>query len=467
MWIQHDSTITTEYDLNGGSLINYSLDSYGARLNPLPVKTETLGSDNQKIEIFMKYPNHYGTSPYTDMTTARILSQVVEKKVKRNEAQISLEMKNYNIWYPGTSSTALVIEPQTLETQKSSGSTQESRIHYHAYDSSGNILELSKENGTRISYIWNYSRTLPVAEIKNASITQDAIAYTSFETSDKGYWTFSGSTSADNSCPTGGYVYSLGGGNITRSVNSSKTYIVTYWLKNSSGSASVSGTAVSGFPKTYWTNNGWTLYEHRVTGTSTVTVSGSGTVDELRLYPLGAYMSTMTYLPGAGISSSSSVNNTITRYEYDHFNRLKVVRDGNRNILKLYDYAFKQSFTACSNTTANWTATGIERCIQTGANNNYNGQKEKQEKDINNCSSTYLQTRWVSTTPTGCSVTSCSGEGYRIPTGGSSCIAGQLVYNYYTLIDGVWHCSYYYNWPEDGYRSQDYFATGAGPCFLD
>jgi len=468
MWIQHDSTITSEYDLNGGSLITYSVDSYGARINTLPVKTETLGSDNQKIEVFMKYPNHYGTSPYTDMTTARMLSSVVEKKVIRNTAQISLEMKNYYIWYPGTSNTALIIEPQTLQTQKSSSSTQESRIHYHAYDSSGNILELSKENGTRISYIWNYLRTLPVAEIKNGSITQDAIAYSSFETSDKGYWTFSGATSSDNSCPTGAYVYSLGGGNVTKSVNSAKTYIITYWLKNSSGSVSVSGTAISGFPKTYWTNNGWTLYEHRVTGTSTVTISGSGTIDELRLYPLGAYMSTMTYSPGAGISSASSINNTLTRYEYDHFNRLKAIRDGNRNILKMYDYAFKQSFTACSNTTANWTATGIERCVQTGPNNNYNGQKEKQEKDLNNCSSTYLQTRWVSITPTGCSTTSCSGEGFRIPTGGSSCIAGQKIFIYQTYLGGGnWECKYYYYWTEDGYRSQDYISTNISVCEVD
>jgi len=466
-WIQHDSTITKEYDLNGNSLTTYSVDSFGVRLNPLPVKTETMGSDGEKFGVYMKYANHYpSTSPQTTMTSARMLDRVIEKKVLKNGVQISLEKNNFYTWYPGTSNTSLVIEPQTIQTQKSVGS-DDTRIRYHAYDSSGNILELSKENGTRVSYIWGYSKTLPIAEIKNASVTTQAIAYTSFETNDKGYWTYSGSTSTDLSCPMGRYVYSLASGNIIRTVSSGTSYIVSYWLKNSSGTASVGGTAVSGYPKTHWTNNGWTLYEHRVTGTTTVTVSGSGTIDELRLYPVGAYMSTLNYMQGAGISSSSSVNNTLTRYEYDHFNRLKAVRDGNRNILKLYDYAFKQSMSTCSNTTANWVATGVERCVQTGPNNNYNGQKERLEKDLNNCSPTYLQTRWVSITPTGCSATSCSGQGYRIPTGGSSCVAGQFIYNYYTYTGGVWQCSYYYYWPEDGYRSQDYFATGAGPCFLD
>ncbi len=468
-WIQKDSTITTEYDYSGNSLVSYSVDSFGTKENTLPVRTETIASDGQKVSVYMKYPNHYPSSaPYTDMVNANILTPVIEKTLIKNSQQLIVEKNNYNKWYPGTGNTALIIEPQTVQTTKGAGSA-ETRIRYHSYDSSGNILEVSKENGSRISYIWDYNKSYPVAEIKNGSITQDSIAYTSFETSSKGNWTYSGATSADNSAPTGSYVYSLGAGSLSRPVNSSKSYIVTYWLKNGSGSAAVSGSALSGFPKTHSAKNGWTLYEHRVGSASTITVSGTGTIDEVRLYPVGAFMTTYSYIPNVGISSSSSANNVLSRYEYDHFNRLLRIRDGDRNILKQNEYAFKQSFTPCSTTTANWSVTGTTRCVQSGANNNYTGVKEREEKDLNNCSPTYLQTRWVTTTPSSpCAQTYCSGEGYRIPTGGNTCTAGQKIFIYQTYLGGgLWECKYYYYWSQDGYRSQDYISTNLSVCEVD
>lgn len=53
-----------------------------------------------------------------------------------------------------------------------------------------------------------------------------------------------------------------------------------------------------------------------------------------------AYITTYTYKPLVGISSSTDENGKTTFYEYDTFNRLKSIKDHSGNILKEYNYNF-------------------------------------------------------------------------------------------------------------------------------
>jgi YD repeat-containing protein len=53
-------------------------------------------------------------------------------------------------------------------------------------------------------------------------------------------------------------------------------------------------------------------------------------------------ISTYTYDPVFGMTSTTDANNETTYYEYDSLGRLKLVRDNNYNILKKYEYNFKQ-----------------------------------------------------------------------------------------------------------------------------
>uniref|UniRef100_UPI00404A79BE hypothetical protein n=1 Tax=Gelidibacter sp. TaxID=2018083 RepID=UPI00404A79BE len=48
----------------------------------------------------------------------------------------------------------------------------EDRIQFYKYDIYGNPLDVSKTNGTRISYIWGYNNTYPVAKIENATYSE-------------------------------------------------------------------------------------------------------------------------------------------------------------------------------------------------------------------------------------------------------------------------------------------------------
>jgi YD repeat-containing protein len=148
------------------------------------------------------------------------------------------------------------------------------------------------------------------------------------------------------SAPTGKRAYHLPSGTITRSgLYAPTTYIVSYW--NNIGSAySISGTV--GGVKTGRTQNGWTYYEHKIQGQSAVSISGAGQVDELRLYPEKAQMTTMTYEPLIGVSSICDVNSKILYYEYDELGRLILIRDQDRNIVKKVCYNYWQQAENCN-----------------------------------------------------------------------------------------------------------------------
>jgi len=92
----------------------------------------------------------------------------------------------------------------------------------------------------------------------------------------------------------------------------------------------------------YTNAQGWRLYQHQITGATALTVAGSGLIDELRLYPKGALMSTVSYKQGIGKVAECDANNRILYYEYDALGRLKTTRDQNRNIIKTYEYNYKQ-----------------------------------------------------------------------------------------------------------------------------
>lgn len=75
-------------------------------------------------------------------------------------------------------------------------------LNFNHYTSKGFVSEQAAKNNIISSYIWNYNKQFPIAQVTNA--TQDKIAYTSFETTDLGGWTMnSGSITTDNAGITG------------------------------------------------------------------------------------------------------------------------------------------------------------------------------------------------------------------------------------------------------------------------
>lgn len=71
------------------------------------------------------------------------------------------------------------------------------------------------------------------------------------------------------------------------------------------------------------------------------TMQSANAYDDIRIYPVDAEMTTYTYEPLIGITSSIDPKGETTYYEYDSFQRLMNVRDKDQNIIKHIDYHYQ------------------------------------------------------------------------------------------------------------------------------
>jgi len=214
------------------------------------------------------------------------------------------------------------------------------------YDTYGSLIQKTTES-SNTGYIFDQ----PVSDRLIGTVTNaqasagNTIAYSSFEDNCTGNWIYTGTLTPDPTSPTGGNCFYIshsnpGPNNLYISAMNllpTITYVVSYWSKD--GSYTVTGsTSVT----TGRTANGWTYYQHTVTGVTVVQISGTGYIDELRLYPQNTFMETITYCaPFAEVSSQCDDNNRIVYNSYDGLGRLNVIRDQDQNILKAYDYEYQ------------------------------------------------------------------------------------------------------------------------------
>lgn len=224
------------------------------------------------------------------------------------------------------------------------------------YNAFNNIIEQSKITDLKEAYVWGYNNINTIAKVINAD--HASIAATSFEPNGSGNFSFAGMPITDPSVPaiTGNFIYNLSSGSITKgNLPINNTYTVSYWSKNGAqnvnSTAATSGQIMSQF----------TYYEHIIVNPAggTITISGTGTIDELRLYPQKAQMSTYTYDPLIGMTSQTDANNKIIYYQYDALGRLSVLRDQDKNILKLYCYNYAGQPENCTSSFYNTLQSGI------------------------------------------------------------------------------------------------------------
>ncbi len=297
-------------------------------------------------------------------------------------------------------------------------------------------------------------------------------------------------------------------------LNTAKSYIVSYW--SSSGAASVNGVTASAGP----VKNGWQYFEHLLPSpVSTVTVSGNVIIDELRLYPAQAQMTTYTFDPFFGVTAICSPNNIVEYYEYDNSGRLSVIRDDNRNVKKTAGYFYTGFFAD----TAVWrssggnnrvkpcpaapsyftnirqyeqidinpnsptyrslrwadgetilpgqldisawqnTATAI-RCKTSGGNNT--GEQEQEQIDVNPCSPAYNQTRWIviGTNLSACPLP-CTGVNQKIVNGVCETGVKKYTASVFNSSTGKYSCKYHYEF-SDCSKTIDYFEDSTTACTL-
>ncbi len=322
------------------SIVTSSSYFYSNTAHKNPTMEEKVDSRGQLLRKEIKYAYDFaaarGNPPniYNEMTTANMVLLPIEEKqtnVTGGNTELSKTQTLYKKWNNRT------IQPQQILSSEW-GASLEPDITFTSYDTSGNIVGYTGRNGETVSFLWDYNNSYPI--VKAINTDSNSIAYTSFEADGKGNFSFSGTPQVDATAFTGKKVYNFTGLNsLTKSgLNSSTIYIVSYWTKNTNA-FTITGTQ-AGYPVAGSTVNGWRYFEHKVTGQTQITIGGSGLIDEVRLYPLGAQMMTYTYDPLIGMTTQSDARSFVTYYIYDHIGRLILVKDQNGNNLKKNSYNY-------------------------------------------------------------------------------------------------------------------------------
>ena len=73
----------------------------------------------------------------------------------------------------------------------------------------------------------------------------------------------------------------------------------------------------------------------------TTPISLSGAIDDVRIFPSDALMTSYTYNPQTGMTSQTDPSGKTQTSQYDGLNRLLTLRDQDNNILKQYDYEYQ------------------------------------------------------------------------------------------------------------------------------
>lgn len=347
-WLVLDSVVNIKYsrtknDIQLKDKVIYHYDITSLQRDT----TEKVDSKGRVHKYVHFYTNMYPNIPSTSYTQGVMLSQaemdhltnflIYEKEIVNGEF-----VNDYRLLLDDHNSPNNKIKPYQAIVRYDENDTGQ-KFTIQKYDQFGNIAQKETQAGIQLSYLWDFKGKYPVAESKGSSLQN--IAYTGFETDNLGQWAISGDYDKiqDNKSPMGEYYAQFTSNSVLTKggLDANITYQVSYWHK---GSASIS---ISGATHVNSRTglNGWVNTTCLVQGVASISVNAANGVlmDDLRLHPSKSLMKSYSYLPGIGVKSIADENNNITYFEYDAFGRLKIVKDGEGNILKMYNYHYKSS----------------------------------------------------------------------------------------------------------------------------
>jgi hypothetical protein len=379
-WFYLSSTSTITYDQNNTNSYTEKVDyayQNPVHIQPTQISTslETTAGVVRQLVTTLKYPNDY-TLTGTLSGTAAVIKNMSDKNMinvpieqlkssvkgsdkrmiggdlstfRLNGSWIARD-KDFQVKFTNSSvyQDLVSVTPSTINTsgQFIYDSHYEQLNSYNRYDSGNSLLELADQKTTQ-SLICEPNTKNVWASVINSAYT--GIAYSSFEhdatlPSTFTNWNYNVANLISTAYFNGKRSYNLNGAGISnvQTLVSSQTYKVSLWRRVGSGSTltfTAGGTvrtATVGVQR-----NGWEYVELVFTSATGLSISGNYIIDELRLYPVNARMTTYVHKNGAGITSQCNENNQNTFFEYDEFNRLKLVRDQDGNILKKDEYQYQ------------------------------------------------------------------------------------------------------------------------------
>lgn len=304
-----DTSIHITYDDNrtlsqNTTTYQYSRDGFTS-LYPLVIKT--LDSRDEILEKHIDYPHKdLSQGPefkvFAQMAlTYNIHALPIRQEIRKNNLIISGTKTNFN-----DASGTIPFLPKSISVIEN-GSYIE-KTFFDTYNQFGMLTQSHGTDSVYSSFIYSYNHSLPVAEVINARVSE--IFYTSFEdTTLSGINTDEAKTGVKSF--NGTFSKTLPPGN----------YLLSYWKKN---------------------GNDWEYVEN--TNTTGIFQINQGLIDEVRIHPLNAMMTTKTWQPLVGISSATDLNGRSTYHTYDAFGRLSKQFDQDKTELSHKEYLLSSIF---------------------------------------------------------------------------------------------------------------------------
>lgn len=350
--LELDSTVTTRYDDLGRAFTTTTQTAYRQWR---PVRSVLHDSHGQQRSSSVTYLSDYAPSlsgyaqlrqhnfnPVVEVQhwmqpTGRTDSLLIGGELTRYDPQWQ---RPASTWHLDATTPLVALDAQQLVSGvfttwlRDTHYRQVGTEYYHPV--TGDPIGQQVMHGSTTAYVWGYQRTALIAQVQHASPAQ--VAYTGFEAGELGRW--QGTTTAI-SAPgyTGRSGYDLMAAPLTCRGLPPGQYRLSCRQRGSSSPPLSAGQQLLATGPAL---QGWTAYAATVTvgATGTAQLAGSGHVDDVQLYPVGAQLTSYTHEPLVGETSQTDPTGRTTYYEYDDLGRLVRTRDEQGRILSQQQYHY-------------------------------------------------------------------------------------------------------------------------------
>ncbi|HAA12256.1 MAG TPA: hypothetical protein DCE41_11370 [Cytophagales bacterium] len=334
---QYDDSQSEEFT----SVTNYTYGNSGNYDHYYPTRISVDGRNNEDIhQVISRSTTHPGLVVQVDKYrgTVTTTNQVDGQKIAYKGV---LPQTIYRWEYPMTTAGAGSYE-ESLAYSFNSGN-RVTDVRRLAHENPGQPLVPTLIQGV----LWSSNDSYLLASTQNASSTQ--VQYAGFEEEQWApNWTYTTSGLYTTDAKTGEQSYDLSAGALTVSdVVSSGTYQISLWAKTGGLQivtlAGGTNATVAALTEQYTDSRGWSLYygtvTYSVSGTNSISITGNTLVDEIRLHPANAQMTTFSYdLSNNTVRSIMGPDHLVKHFLHDPFGRLIKVLDQDNNVIQQHEY---------------------------------------------------------------------------------------------------------------------------------
>ncbi|MFT3823036.1 MAG: hypothetical protein QM731_03915 [Chitinophagaceae bacterium] len=408
------------------------------------------------IFLFMKNPGETGNYSYVDQVTTSVTGKWVylekEFEVPSSVIQLNIRVDNNgggSVWFDDVRLHPAAAQMTTYTYDPMVGITSQSDLSgkpvYYEYDNFNRLLRIrDRDNYILKQYDYQYQQ----------------VAHTN------AIWVATGNTRCQP-CPANGAYHTNVQQQEEKDNNpNSSTYNQTRWTDAGvSGACTVSADwQNTGYTQCLTDGNGYRTGVQRVEQRDMNPCSGTyNQVQNVDITNTAAcslnaplWQTTGTTRCKPCPSNGSYITNILQQEE----------RDNNSNSSSYNQTRWVDAGTSGSCVVnADWQITGTVRCSQPSGFNN--GDQEREERDMNPCSGSYNQTRWIgigpniSACPIPCNSSNCYGENKKCVN--NICETGIKVYTSSTEMGPNWQCTYHYEF-SDGSWSENYTEISSTRC---